>query len=197
MSLMANLGSWSLPTWKLLQLMSHLNILRLLAVFAMISKAIFVPNLSLTPFNDPLINTNFAPSKVVLPIISCLDSDIPRASLTDCITLTSPDRLHIYFQNINSMRSKICDFKLAVLEEDYDIIAIVETWLYPDILSSEFLFDNSYVTYRRDRCVNKHQRGGGILLAVKSKFISCLIPLKHCEEIEQLCVCISPSTKIT
>ena len=48
------------------------------------------------------------------------------------------------------MRSKICDFKLAVLEEDYDIIAIVETWLYPDILSSEFLFENNYVTCRRD-----------------------------------------------
>lgn len=101
--------------------------------------------------------------------------------------------LRIYFQNINGMRSKLIDFSLAVLEEDYDVIAIVETWLYPDILTSEFFNENNYNVYRRDRCTFKHQRGGGIFIAVKSQFSSSLISLNYPDTIEQLCVCISPS----
>lgn len=94
------------------------------------------------------------------------------------------------------MRSKIQEFKLAVLEGDFDIIAIVETWLHPDILDSEIFTGNSYVIYRRDRCVDKHQRGGGVLLAVKSDLSSSLLPLKFSEGIEQVCVHIGPSAKI-
>ena len=176
-----------------------LNILRILTVYAMNKKTFFVPNLSSlhVPLIEPLIPSSSSPSDIVPPLSSCSNSGNLSTSISDNNASPSSDCLHIYFQNINGMRSKICDFKLAVLEEDYDIIVVVETWLYPDILSNEFLFDNSYVTYRRDRCVNKFQRRGGILLAVKSKFISCLVPLNHGDELEQLCVRISQSTEIS
>ena len=85
--------------------------------------------------------------------------------------------LRIYFQNINGMRSKLMDFKVAVLEGDCDVIAIVETWLYPDILDCEFFDESVYNVYRLDRCVLKHQRGGGILIAIKSHFTTSLLPL--------------------
>ena len=91
------------------------------------------------------------------------------------------------------MRSKLTGFKLSVLENEYDIIAIVETWLYPDILVGEFLSENDYNIFRRDRCTNRFQRGGGIFVASKSHFTSSVFPLKH-TDVEQLCVRLSSSS---
>ena len=50
-----------------------------------------------------------------------------------------------------------------------DVVAITETWLHQGIMDTEIL-DSSYVIFRRDR--QQGQRGGGVLLCLKSDFLS-------------------------
>ena len=59
-----------------------------------------------------------------------------------------------------------------VVINNADVIAITETWLREDVLNSEYFSTNFHV-YR----VNSKSRGRGILLAVKSHFISKQLPL--------------------
>lgn len=75
--------------------------------------------------------------------------------------------MHVYYQNVRGLRSKTTDFRLNILECDWDIIALTETWLNDSIHNAE-LFPNEYQVYRRDRCQNRTgmSRGGGVLIAV-------------------------------
>ena len=59
-----------------------------------------------------------------------------------------------------------------MIAASYDIIAITETWLSQDVLSSEY-FNSDYNVYRS----NGKGRGRRILLAVKSSFTSKTLPL--------------------
>lgn len=64
---------------------------------------------------------------------------------------------------------------------DFDFIGLSETWLSSNVISSELGLHN-YITYRCDRNQNTsiHSRGGGVLLAVKNKFHSRLLPIPIC-----------------
>lgn len=77
-------------------------------------------------------------------------------------------RLRIYYQNVRGLRTKICDFMVSVLNSDYDLIILSETWLHEFIFDAE-LFDNRYLVYRNDRdsSITSKSRGGGCLIAVK------------------------------
>ena len=57
----------------------------------------------------------------------------------------------------------------TVYSEDYDVVAVTETWLNDNILDSEIL-SHGYSIYRHDRDSSK--RGGGVLLAVKQSIES-------------------------
>lgn len=80
--------------------------------------------------------------------------------------------INVYYQNIRGINSKIETFNLNVLNNNYDIIALTETWLNSNVNSSE-LFDNRYTVFRSDRDFNitKKKRGGGVILAIKNEFI--------------------------
>lgn len=89
----------------------------------------------------------------------------------------------IYFQNVRGLRTKTNTFFRNVLNVDYDIICLCETWLISGIYNAE-LFDNRYNVYRCDR--NYSQRGnsmgGGVLIAVKrdiSVHSSCVINIPN------------------
>lgn len=82
-------------------------------------------------------------------------------------------KLSIYYQNTQGLKSKVYHFKSNVLENDFDVIILCETWLTDDYWNYE-LFDNRYTVFRRDRDRNAtgKQDGGGCLIAVKSKYYS-------------------------
>ena len=50
-----------------------------------------------------------------------------------------------------------------------DAVAVTETWLHQGILDTEIL-DSNFIIFRRDR--PQQQRGGGVLICVKSDCIS-------------------------
>lgn len=81
--------------------------------------------------------------------------------------------INIYYQNVRGLRSKTNDLRLGLLNADYDIVALSETWLNSSIYNSE-LFNNEYVVFRRDRDANLTgmERGGGVIVGVKSCFVA-------------------------
>lgn len=76
--------------------------------------------------------------------------------------------LTFYYQNIRGLRTKTKDFFLATSACDYDIIALTETWLTSSFHDSE-LFENDFIVFRCDRSLqnSKHEKGGGVLIAVR------------------------------
>ena len=73
------------------------------------------------------------------------------------------------------MRSKSKSFYLGILESDYDIIVLTETWLTANFNTAEF-FPSDYCVFRRDRYTfTTELRGGGVLIAVRKKFCSELL----------------------
>lgn len=82
-----------------------------------------------------------------------------------------------------------------MLSSDFDIIAITETWLKPSVQNNEF-FDSSYLVYRCDRSEfnSLKCRGGGVLVAVKSKYKSECLQLLNCDHLEVVVVKIKINT---
>jgi hypothetical protein len=64
---------------------------------------------------------------------------------------------------------KLVLFQNFVYPEDYDIVAVTETWPNDNILDSEIL-SHGYSIYCQDR--NSSKRGGSVLLAVKQSIES-------------------------
>ena len=72
--------------------------------------------------------------------------------------------------NVRSIVNKLPKFLSFVYSYNFCILCITETWLSEFISDSEIL-PVGYVLYRNDR----HSRGGGVLIAVRSSLFTSLI----------------------
>ncbi|KAL1404445.1 hypothetical protein pipiens_005347, partial [Culex pipiens pipiens] len=115
------------------------------------------------------------------------------------ISAEAPNRLDtqralsFYYQNVRGLRTKIDDLFLAVIDCDYDVIVLTETWLDDEIFSPQ-LFGTGYVVYRNDRDTVRtgKKTGGGICIAVSKKFDSTEFPVPtDASSLEQLWVVIN------
>ncbi|XP_058817502.1 uncharacterized protein LOC131680810 [Topomyia yanbarensis] len=86
-----------------------------------------------------------------------------------------PSPIHLYYQNVGGMNSCANTYRLATSDCCYDIIALTETWLNEQTLSSQVICSD-YEVLRCDRSpLNSHKSsGGGVLLAVR-----CGIKVQH------------------
>jgi hypothetical protein len=68
-------------------------------------------------------------------------------------------------------KSKLTDVKIIINRDNYDILAITESWLWPEVTDSEIDIDG-YITIRCDRpSIKSHRtRGGGTLIYVKKEY---------------------------
>ena len=78
--------------------------------------------------------------------------------------------LNCLFTNADSLTNKIPDFKLRVMENNPDIVAVAETWLQSEQSSEYYCTDESieldrYQLIRKD---NPDTKKGGIILYVKT-----------------------------
>ncbi|CAH2087310.1 unnamed protein product [Euphydryas editha] len=83
--------------------------------------------------------------------------------------------IDIYYQNVRGLRTKTNKVMENILNSDYKIVALTETWLNSSISSNE-LFDSRYIVHRKDRFCspsNSKKDGGGILIAVSKDISSC------------------------
>ncbi|XP_059225889.1 uncharacterized protein LOC131997968 [Stomoxys calcitrans] len=102
--------------------------------------------------------------------------------------------LKIYYHNLSGMRTKSKDVFDFSNQLNYDVIALVETWLNDDFCDAEFFDLNLFAVYRKDRNVSRtgYSRGGGVLLAVKSQYKSNLCGLDDDSGLlDQIAVCIN------
>ena len=107
--------------------------------------------------------------------------------------------LSFLYQNVRGLKTKLNDIYINTLNCDHAILCLTETWLNPDISSSE-CFPNSYNVYRRDRAdtaLSYKKDGGGVLIAVDSK-IRSVLAADWCSDAEDLwvTVCLQNATKI-
>ena len=123
--------------------------------------------------NTQLVKMNFLKNKksflLVLLILQAGDIEQnpgPTTSNTFEPKNTSLKTLVINFQ---SMKNKLAEFRLMVSEEKPDIIIGTETWLNPNVKSTELNLDE-FDIYRKDREDNKGW--GGVILAIKKDISS-------------------------
>lgn len=94
------------------------------------------------------------------------------------------------------MKSKLNKLYLSSMASHYDVIILTETWLNSTVFDNE-IFSDDYLVYRCDRnnlnCPGK-QEGGGVLIAVKSKFRSSRLNSSFDEHIEHVCVSLYTQT---
>lgn len=76
--------------------------------------------------------------------------------------------LLFYYQNCGGLRSKVNEVRTNILNSNYDVIILTETWFRPGVYDSE-LFDGRYTVLRRDRDskTSVKKDGGGVLVATK------------------------------
>lgn len=70
--------------------------------------------------------------------------------------------IKIYYQNVRSVKNKVDDLKELLIDKQYDIICLVETWLTPDTLGTLSLANQLNWNYSLHLRENK--KGGGTLI---------------------------------
>lgn len=104
------------------------------------------------------------------------------------------DRLLIYGQNVNGLRSKLTAFKLNVLNMNADIYLITETNLGGDVSDAEVCDLSMYRVFRRDResaaNIKNKKSGGGVLIAVRNR-LDVVQQLSFQSEAEDLWITVS------
>ncbi|XP_062558120.1 uncharacterized protein LOC134222996 [Armigeres subalbatus] len=105
--------------------------------------------------------------------------------------------LRIYYQNVRGLRTKVDSFFLAASECDYDVIVLTETWLDEHILGIQ-LFGPKFAVYRTDRnsANSTKSRGGGVLIAVSTRWNSYVDSTLTSIALEQLWIRISTADRL-
>lgn len=87
--------------------------------------------------------------------------------------------MKIYYQNTRSIRNAIPDIYNSLACSNLDIVAFTETWLDSSFYDGEL--SNNFNVMRADRnfTATGLSRGGGVLLAVNTKFNSFILPLNR------------------
>ena len=113
--------------------------------------------------------TDFIPCSNPMPLL---------APITERTLPPSDKTLSIYYHNASGIRSKSREMYLSVLENEYDVICITETWLTGSHNSAEY-FPPDYYVFRRDRytVLESTARGGGVLIAVSKNMGADIIDL--------------------
>lgn len=121
-----------------------------------------------------------------------IDSNILKSNNSNLISIKKSNLtdLNIYYQNVRGLRTKTKSVLSNSLSMNFDVYALTETWLTSSINSLE-LFDKSFIVFRKDRYNSQNllsavntAKGGGVLVAIKSKFNVSEILIPNSESLE-------------
>lgn len=115
-----------------------------------------------------------------VPLFS-LEPEITNFDINTCNTID----LLIYYQNVNSIRSRtrLNTVFMSALELDYDVYVLCETNLDP-LINDRMVFPECFKIYRCDRTSanSAKESGGGVLIAVHTRFTSNVNHESTCNE---------------
>jgi ribonucleases P/MRP protein subunit RPP40 len=77
------------------------------------------------------------------------------------------EKVKCFYVNARSVINKQAELELYIIEEKPDIVGITETWAVESISDSEISLEG-YSMFRKDRILDKKQRGGGVLLYIRN-----------------------------
>ncbi|XP_058837448.1 uncharacterized protein LOC131693554 [Topomyia yanbarensis] len=100
--------------------------------------------------------------------IASVSSPLPQSSSISSLDQRR-DKLLLYYQNVGGINSIVEQYRLAISDNNFDIIVFVETRLNDDTLSSQ-VFGTGYEVFRCDRSPNNSRKStiGGVLVAVNT-----------------------------
>ncbi|KAL9925421.1 uncharacterized protein ACN2A1_013052 isoform 1-T3 [Glossina fuscipes fuscipes] len=122
----------------------------------------------------PTENSDMLLNKSLWPVGSLIKEFIPRdrPRNTKADSLVAFKKLHVssgplslIYQNVRGLNSKIRSSFLNSVSTEFFCLAFTETWLKPDLHSSE-LFHNSFEVFRNDRL---NRIGGGVPYLCQSR----------------------------
>jgi hypothetical protein len=90
------------------------------------------------------------------------------------------------------LRSKISELHCLLYQKDYSIVAVVETWLGPDISDAMLDPENRFIIYRFDR---SNGIGGGVCLFVSRDILSYRTPVVLFDAVECVCATVQAGNK--
>lgn len=88
------------------------------------------------------------------------------------------------------MRTKTNEFYMKMACGDYDIVVLTETWLRPDVVNAELASNYSIFRCDRNERSSVLQRGGGVLIAVRSSLRCNAVSLTDYALLEQVAVSV-------
>lgn len=104
------------------------------------------------------------------------------------------DKLSVYYQNVNGLRTKLLELQKAINTCIYDILILTETNLSPDVSDRELgLSDFSIFRTDRSHTTSSKQSGGGVLVATRTKLRANVIQ-SSVDNIESVFVSIPTHT---
>lgn len=115
------------------------------------------------------------------------DPDKPDNSAMRCLT--------IYYQNVRGLRTKTKDIFINSQTLPYDIFALTETNLTPDINNNE-LFLSNFNVFRKDVLSHTDSTTGrGILLAILNQYDATTFDIPNVHSCEVICVIINTTKR--
>ena len=124
-----------------------------------------LPNFSRAIYED------FSTSDCSTNNFSVLDSSLPPRTSTPIKKKTfqkNSNKLKILNINFQSIVNKVPEFQCVIDTEKPDVVIGTESWLSPEISSSE-IFPLGYTAYRRDR--DSKKRSGGVFVLVRDNIV--------------------------
>lgn len=93
------------------------------------------------------------------------------AKLSDNSEFTSA-KLRIYCHNLSGAKGKISDINAIIATQNYDILALQETWFDSSVYDEEIIAHTNYKIHRMDRSNFNATRknGGGVCLILNEEF---------------------------
>lgn len=85
--------------------------------------------------------------------------------------------IHVLYQNVRGLRTKLPIFKLNLLSSSFDLVLITESWLNDGVFDHE-LIESGYTIFRNDRCAKNSNKkdGGGVFVIVRDHFGARHVP---------------------
>ena len=124
-------------------------------------------SLSKVNINSDVANNNLDVSNENLPVTRCSESTIINGVTDESVkvNITSKiSKLKLGCLNIRSLIHKVEQIQVFTDQNNFDILAVNETWLDESILDSDISLNN-YKILRNDR----ETKGGGVCLYIKSE----------------------------